>query len=56
MFLIQNSNILKQLRKIQCGIPVIDFTMKFNIKKYQKIPVNIPVIKRENTKLEVKPK
>ena len=53
---IQNPNTLEHLRKLHCGIAVIDFTMMLGMKKYQKMPVKIPLIKRENTKWEVKPK
>ena len=51
---IQNPNTLDHLRKLQCGIAVISFTMMSGKKNYQKLPVNSPFINGENSKLEVK--
>ncbi len=53
---IQNPNTLEHLRKIQWSIIVTEFTMKLNLKNIEKCPDNVSFIKRENTKLEVKPK
>ena len=53
---IQNPNALEHLRKIQWSIIVTEFTMKLGLENIKKCPVNVPLIKRENTKMEVKPK